>query len=323
MQRSPRAETLKNMQKISPCLWFDRNCEEAVHFYMSVFPNATIDTLKRYPDDIQVGPMKDMAGKVLTAIFDLDGFRFQALDGGPMFKLNPSVSFFVNFDPSRLPNAEADLDAMWTKLIDGGFALMPLQAYPFSKRFGWVQDRYGVTWQLMLTNPAGDPRPFIVPSQLFVGAMNGKAEEALRFYVSVFGDAAMGTVVRYPAGAGPNTEGSAMYAEARLFDRWFVAMDSGAPHQFAFNEAISYSVECNDQAEIDRYWNALTADGGKESMCGWLKDRYGMSWQIVPKALGALMKDPDKARSGRAMQAMLKMRKLDIAALERAADGQS
>lgn len=304
------------MQKISPCLWFDRNCEEAVNFYVSAFPNAKLTSLKRYPDDVQVGPMKDMAGKVLTAIFELEGFHFQALDGGPMFRMNPSVSFFINFDPSRLADARGDLDTMWAKLSDGGSVLMPLGEYPFSKRFGWVCDRFGVSWQLILTNPAGEPRPTIVPSQLFTGPVCGRAEEALNLYVSVFGDAAIGQVVRYPAGMPPNPEGSAMFADARLFDRWFVAMDSGLPHAFGFNEAISYSVECADQAEIDRYWAALTADGGQESMCGWLKDKFGFSWQVVPARLGALLNDSDKARADRVLKAMLTMRKFDIAALE-------
>ena len=308
------------MQKIAPCLWFDRNCEEAVNFYCATFPNSKITTLKRYPSDMQVGPMKDMAHQVLTAIFELNGFQFQALDGGPMFTINPSVSFFVNFDPSRMPNAAADLDAMWAKLADGGTALMPLQEYPFSKRYGWLQDRFGLSWQLMLTNPEGEPRPEVIPSQLFTGAVCGKAEEALRFYVSVFGDGKLGTVARYPKGMEPNKEGTAMFAEARLFDQWFAAMDSAADHKFGFNEAVSYSVECEDQAEVDRYWSALTADGGAESMCGWLKDKFGLSWQIVPKRLGTLLSDPDKGRADRALKAMLEMRKLDIDALERAAN---
>lgn len=308
------------MQKIAPCLWFDRNCEEAVRFYLTVFPNSRITTLKRYPTDVQIGPMGDMAGQVLTAIFELDGFRFLALDGGPLFKISPAVSFFVNFDPSRMPAAAEALDSMWTKLSEGGTALMPLQEYPFSKRYGWIQDRFGVSWQLILTNPDGEPRPVIVPSQLFTGAVCGRAEEALTFYASVFKNGKLGTVARYPKGMEPNKEGSAMFAEARLFDQWFAAMDSAHGHGFGFSEAVSYSVECEDQAEVDGYWAALTADGGSESMCGWLKDKFGFSWQIVPKRLGELLTDPDKARAGRAMQAMLKMKKLDIRALEAAAE---
>lgn len=169
-------------QKIQLCLWFDKECEEAINLYVDLFNNrpgsnkkeSKILSIKRYPEDQQVGPMKDMQGKVLTAFFELDGQIFQALDGGPLFK---------------------------------------------------------------------------------------------------------------------------------------------------FNEALSLSVECEDQEEVDYFWNKLTADGGEESQCGWLKDKYGLSWQIVPKRLGELMEDPDQEKAGRALQAMLQMKKLDIKKLEEAFEG--
>ncbi len=313
------------MQKITPCLWFDKNCEEAVTFYTSVFPNSKIDSIKRYPSDMQVGPMPDMAGKVLTAIFTLDGLTFQALDGGPIFKPNPSVSFFVNFDPSKNPNAQADLDALWGKLSPGGKILMPLQEYPFSKHYGWVEDRFGVSWQLILTNPEGEPRPTIIPSLLFVGSVHGKAEEALTHYVSVFNDAGheskLGTIARYPAGMEPHTEGTLMFGEAMLAGEWLTAMDGGNEHAFAFNEGISLAIETRDQAETDYFWNALINDGGQPSQCGWLKDKFGFSWQIVPKRLGELLSDPDQIKSNKALQAMLEMQKIDIATLEKAFNG--
>ena len=310
------------MQKITPCLWFDKNCEEAVNFYTSLFPNSKIDSIKRYPSDMQVGPVPDMAGKVLTAIFTLDGLTFQALDGGPMFKVNPSVSFFVNFDPSQGSNATARLDEMWGKLSEGGKVLMPLQEYPFSKRYGWIEDRFGVSWQLILTNPEGEPRPNIIPSLLFTKAIAGKAEEALNFYVSIFkSDSKMGTVAKYPAGMEPEKEGTAMFAEAQLAGQWFAAMDSANSHDFAYSEAVSFSIETNNQAETDYFWNVLTANGGADSQCGWVKDKYGFSWQIVPTRLGELLSDPDHKKSNRALQAMLQMQKIDIAALEKAYAG--
>lgn len=269
------------MSTISPCLWFDRDCEDAVTFYLSVFPDSKLLSLTRYPAELQAGPAQEFAGKVQRAVFDLAGYRFYAFDGGPLVRINPSLSFFVNFDPSRNANAAADLDALWAKLIDGGFALMPLQAYPFSKRFGWVQDRFGVSWQLILTNPAGAPRPDIIPSQLFTGAVCGRAEEALRFYVSVFGDGELGNIARYGKGMEPNAEGTAMFAEARLFDHWFTAMDSAAGHGFAFTEATSFIVQCDGQADMERYRRALTADGGRERNHGWLTDKFGFSWQMA------------------------------------------
>ncbi|MFZ2555859.1 MAG: VOC family protein [Minisyncoccia bacterium] len=310
------------MQKITPCFWFDMNCEEAINFYTSLFPNSKIDSIKRYPNDMQVGPMKDMDGKILTAIFTLDGLTFQALDGGPVFTKNPSVSFFVNFDPSRNPNAAHDLDAMWAKLSEGGKILMPLQEYPFSKHYGWIEDRFGVSWQLILTNPEGEPRPNIIPSLLFTKDVSGKAEEALNFYTSIFkDDSKMGTVAKYPAGAAPGMEGAVMYAEAKLAGQWFTAMDGGDAHAFSFNEGVSFSIETADQAETDYFWQMLTENGGADSQCGWVKDKYGFSWQIVPKRLGELLSDPDTQKSNRALQAMLEMQKIDIAALEKAFNG--
>ncbi len=307
------------MQKITPCLWFDSNCEEAVNFYTGIFPNSKINSIKRYPSDMQVGPTANMAGKILTAVFELDGYAFQALDGGPYFKLNPSISFMVNFDPSRDPQARQNLDALWAKLEEGGTALMPLQEYPFSKRYGWIQDRFGVSWQLILTDPAGEPRPSIIPSLLFVGDVCGKAEEALNYYASVFPNSKIGTVAHYPAGMEPDKEGSAMFAEAALSGEWLVAMDSAHGHEFSFNEAVSFSVECADQAEVDYYWEKLSA-GGAESVCGWLKDRYNVSWQIVPRQVRQFMNDSDTKKSNRVMAALLQMQKLDIAKLQAAYD---
>lgn len=311
------------MQKITPCLWFDNNCEEAINFYTSLFPNSKIDSIKRYPEGMG-GPMEGMGGKILTAVFTLDDLTFQALDGGPTFKMNPSVSFFVNFDPSQNSNAATDLDTMWTKLSEGGKALMPLQEYPFSKRYGWIEDRFGVSWQLILTDPEGDERPRLIPSLLFTKDVAGKAEEALNFYVSVFGgDSKVGLVAKYPAGMPYDTESSAMFAEAKLAGQWLTAMDSADPgHKFAFSEAISLAIETADQAETDLLWQKLTADGGQDSQCGWVKDKYGFSWQIVPKRLMELLSDPDQEKSNRALQAMMGMQKIDIAGLEKAFNGQ-
>lgn len=161
-------------QKIVPCLWFDKNAEEAMNFYLSVFKNSKIVSIKRYPDDIQVGPMRDMAGKVLTGIFELEGQRFMCLDGGPIFK---------------------------------------------------------------------------------------------------------------------------------------------------FNEAVSLYVECESQAEVDELWGKMSAVPESEQ-CGWLKDKFGVSWQIIPKRMGELMSDPDSEKANRVIQSMLRMKKIDLAALEAAAKGE-
>jgi predicted 3-demethylubiquinone-9 3-methyltransferase (glyoxalase superfamily) len=268
-----------------------------------------------------VGPEKDMAGKILTAVFELDGIAFQALDGGPIFQKNPSVSFMVNFDPSRDEKAAERLEEMWKKLAEGGKVLMPLDAYPFSKKYGWIEDRFGVSWQLILTDPNGEPRPSIIPSLLFVKDVCGKAKEALNFYVGIFKNSKMGMVAPYPAGMEPDKEGTTMFGEACLDGEWIIAMDSAQMHNFSFNEAISLSVECADQAEVDYFWEKLREDGGMESECGWLKDKYGFSWQIIPKQLEAMFTDPDEKKSNRALKAMLNMQKINIAEVQRAYEG--
>ena len=147
---------------------------------------------------------------------------------------------------------------------------------------------------------------------------NGQAEEAATFYVSLFADSAVGTVSRYGQGA-PFAAGTALMVEFRLSGQRFQALNGGP--NFNFSEAVSLSIDAADDGEVDRLWAALTADGGEESRCGWLKDRFGVSWQVMPRGLGALLSDPDPARAARAMQAMMDMKKLDLAAMRAAADG--
>lgn len=145
-----------------------------------------------------------------------------------------------------------------------------------------------------------------------------EAEQAALFYTSIFENSRITQVSRYGA-SGPGPEGSVMLVYFELDGTTFSAINGGP--QFPHSEAISFEIPCADQDEVDRYWSALTADGGEESMCGWLKDRYGVSWQVVPRALGELMSTPDEARRERVTTAMLQMRKLDVATLERAAAG--
>ncbi len=185
-------------------------------------------------------------GSVMTVEFELEGFKFIALNGGPLFKFTPAVSFFLNFDPSRDQKAREHIDAMWEKLAAGGTALMPLDKYPFSERYGWIQDKYGVSWQLILSNPEGEQRPFIVPSLLFVGDVAGRAEEAIDFYTSVYRNSKRGATARYGKDQSPDKEGTLMFADFMIENQWFAAMDSAYDHKFTFNEAISLMVECKE-----------------------------------------------------------------------------
>jgi predicted 3-demethylubiquinone-9 3-methyltransferase (glyoxalase superfamily) len=299
-------------QKIVPHLWFDTQAEEAARFYCSLFPDSRITNVSTLRDT--------PSGDTDIVSFELSGYQFQAISAGPLFEFNPSISFMVNFDPSQDEQARQRIDEVWAKLIEGGEALMPLDKYPFSERYGWVQDRYGLTWQLILTDPEGDVRPFIIPSLLFVGDVHGKAEEASEFYLSVFRDSARGTMARYPAGMEPEQEGTVMFTDINLEGQWFALMDSAQEHGFAFNEAVSLMVYCADQQEIDYYWKKLSAVPAAEQ-CGWLKDRFGVSWQIVPADLDRMMQDGDRAAIDRVTQAFLQMKKFDLAALRRAYEG--
>jgi predicted 3-demethylubiquinone-9 3-methyltransferase (glyoxalase superfamily) len=196
---------------------------------------------------------------------------------------------------------------------------MPLDSYPFSDRYGWTEDRFGVSWQVIHTPDGPDQR--IVPSLMFVGERCGQAEAAIEFYTGVFDEAAVGDIARYGDDQPPNEAGTVMYADFTLRGQRFAAMDSALDHGFDFTGAVSFIVDCADQAAVDYHWDALTADGGEEGRCAWLTDKYGVSWQIVPAALPELLRDRDAERAGRVMEAMLGMRKIDVDALERAYAG--
>ena len=296
------------VQKITPNLWFDGNAKEAVDFYVSLFPDSGPIATDYYPTSKKEGLADfqlDMAGKELSIEFGIDGYQFVAINAGPEFSFTPAISFMLNFDPSRDENARARLDELWQALSDGGSVLMPLDEYPFSKRYGWVRDRYGLTWQLILSDPEGEPRPFIIPSLLFSQDVVNRAEEAMLFYTSLFDDARIGTIARYEQQTGPASEGSVMFGDFTLAGQWFSAMDTGVNQPFTFNEAVSLSVACKDQDEIDYFWQKLSAVPEAEQ-CGWCKDRFGVSWQIVPEDMAELMKQPG------AYSKMMAMRKIVI-----------
>jgi predicted 3-demethylubiquinone-9 3-methyltransferase (glyoxalase superfamily) len=300
------------MQKITPHLWFDKEAREAAEFYTSLFPDSRVTNITTLHDT--------PSGDSDIVSFELAGQSFMAISAGPLFKLNPSVSFFVNFDPSRDPDARNNLDRMWARLSEGGTALMPLDKYPFSERFGWVQDKYGLSWQLILTNPEGEERPFIVPSLMFVGEVAGRAEEAINHYLSIFKNSKLGAIAHYGAGQEPDKEGTVMFADFMLEGQWFAAMDSAHEHNFAFNEAISFLVDCDSQEEIDYYWERLSTVPEAER-CGWLKDKFGVSWQISSAALHVMLTNGTREQVDRVTQAFLPMKKLDVAELEKAYEG--
>lgn len=300
------------MQKIIPHLWFDKEAKEAAEFYVSAFGNNSkvdkVSVLHNTP-----------SGDCDVVNFNLSGFKFMAISAGPYFKPNPSISFLLNFDPSKDTNAKANLDALWAKLSQGGEPLMPLQEYPFSKHYGWIKDKYGFTWQLILTNPEGEERPFITPSLIFVGNNTGKAEEASDYYISHFKNAKRGNLARYPAGMDPDKEGTVMFTDYTLENQWFASMDSAREHNYTFNEAISLLITCKNQEEIDYYWKLSAVPESEQ--CGWLKDKYGVSWQVSPEALDEMMEKGSQEQIDRVTQAFLQMKKFDLAQLQKAYEG--
>ena len=159
-----------------------------------------------------------------------------------------------------------------------------------------------------------------MPKQIPCLWFDGQAEEAAQLYTSVFPNSSIDQVTRYgPDMPPPMKEGDVLTVDFTLDGQQYTALNGGP--QFRFSEAVSFQIVCADQEESDRYWDRLTADGGEESMCGWLKDRFGLSWQVIPAGFTDVLADPDPQRSQRAMQAMLGMRKLDLAAMRAAADG--
>jgi len=306
------------MQKIIPHLWFDKEAAEAAAFYTSVFPKSRVTHTTR----LRGTP----SGDCDVVSFELWRQEFMAISAGPLFRFNPSVSFIVNYDPGLFgDSAEAahtareKLDMAWEKLSEGGKVLMPLGGYPFSKHYGWVQDKYGVSWQLMLTDPEGEPRPPVIPTLLFTGSNCGRAEEAIRFYLSVFRKSQPGAMHYYPAGMEPDREGTVMFADFKLEDTWLAAMDSAREHGYGFNEAISFLVSCSDQQEIDYYWQQLSAVPEAEQ-CGWLKDKYGLSWQITSAEMQTLMREGTQEQIDRVVQAFLPMKKIDIGQIKAVAN---
>lgn len=298
-------------QRITNCLWFDDHAEEAAKFYTSVFPNSKVGDITRYgKEGYEIH--KRPEGSVMTVEFILNGMEFMGLNGGPIFKFNPSISFFVVCETVK------ETDEIWSKLSAGGFILMSLGKYDWSERYGWVQDRYGLSWQISL-GKLQDVGQFITPSLLFANKQHGRAEEAINFYTSIFKNSGVTGILKY--GKGENEpEGTVKHAQFTLEGQVFMIMDSALPHQFQFNEAISLDVHCETQEEIDYYWNKLT-EGGTEGPCGWLKDKFGVSWQVEPVQLAQMLKDADKTKTERVTKAFMKMKKFDIKELEKAFNG--
>jgi predicted 3-demethylubiquinone-9 3-methyltransferase (glyoxalase superfamily) len=296
--------------EVVPCLWLDDQAEAAAAFFARTFAGGRVVATSHYPAT-RDGPTGRPRGSVLTVELELPGRRFTLLNGGPRFKPSPTVSFFVNVD------TPAEADRHFGALAEGGQVLMPLDAYPWSERYAWVQDRFGVSWQVMAGRRAAGS-PSFVPCLMFAGPQHGRAEAALRAYAAIFPEGRVESLERYAAGEGP--EGTVKHGRALLDGQPLVAMDSHVAHGMTFDEGVSLQVMCDDQATVDRYWAALS-EGGSTGPCGWLEDRFGLSWQVVPVAIDRWLTGPDPEARDRVLLALEKMGKLDVAALERAYRG--
>ncbi|WP_415327712.1 VOC family protein [Chryseobacterium sp. MMS23-Vi53] len=279
---------------IFPCLWYDGDAKESAEFYCEVFAG------------------KITADTPVVMNIDLFGQKLMLLNGGPQFKKNASVSFMV------ICETEDEVQRYWDQLSEGGMALMPLDSYSWSKKYGWIKDKYNVSWQIFLGEKQSDQK--IIPTLMFIHENNGKAKEAMELYTNTFPNSKIGNILKYGDGSEghPITEPpeNIQHAHFELDGYDFFCMDNSYDHQFDFNEGISMVIMTDNQEQTDKYWNALTSDGGRESMCGWLKDKFGFSWQIVPKRLIQLMSDPDQEKAGKVVQAMMRMQKIIIQDLE-------
>lgn len=289
------------MKQFATCLWFDTQAEEALKFYASIFPGSEISTIARYGESgAKMSGQK--AGSVMTVMGRIADLDIMGLNGGPIFKFSPSLSLSVNCKD------DTEITALWKKISPGGTVRMELQKYPWSEKYGWTTDKFGVDWQLNI-NPRNEK---IVPSLLFVDELFGRGDEALQFYTSVFPNSKVDMI------AHDEKTKSVMYAAFNLNGQAFSLMEGQGKHGHKFTHGTSIIVYCETQKEIDAYYEKLSA-GGSTEPCGWLQDKFGVSWQIVPRIMQDLMADPKKAE--KVMNAMMTndMKKLDLAKLAAAA----
>lgn len=289
------------MQKITPHLWFNTEAKEAAELYTSLFSNSSITSVRA----ITGTP----SGDCDMVAFTLSGKDFMAISAGPYFSFNPSISLFVTCD------SEEEIKATWDKLADGGKVLMEYNTYPWAQKYGWLQDKYGLSWQLSLSEHH-KLLSKITPMCMFTNAFAGKAKDAILNYTNIFPNSHVEVIAEYAAGEG-DKEGDIKHTRFTLCGEYFMAMDSSAPHAFTFNEAISFIIHCDTQEEIDTYWERLSHVPEAEQ-CGWLKDKYGMSWQVVPREMDEMMAHGTKEQIENVTKAFLSMKKFDIKKLHKA-----
>ncbi len=297
------------MQKITPFLWFEENMKEITDFYTSAFPGSKIK------DEGQLE--NTPSGTVQTRTIEIFGTNLNLMTAGPYLPFNPTVSFIV------VCESPEEADSLWTTLSSSGKILMEMSSYPFAEKYGWVQDKYNVSWQIMFSGKM-KPLQRIIPTLMFAGDVCGRAEEALTFYTDLFHNSKIEYISKYGEDGDDekiDTKGVIKHAGFVIENFSMALMDSGKQSPLTFNQAISFVVNCENQEEVDYYWDKLTEDGGKEVQCGWLNDKFGVPWQIVPTAMERMMAQGSKEQIARVTEAFMKMKKFDIKTLEEAYKG--
>ncbi|QWW20023.1 VOC family protein [Schaalia sp. 19OD2882] len=315
----PQSDTTKI--QVMPSFCIGDRIADALETYRALFTDSRVEGILQ----------PDPAGAIVAADLTIHGSTLNLLDGGGSLRPTGALSLLTNFDPGVLPGADEYLRSVWQGLSDGGEVLMPLQAYPHSPLYGWVKDRFGVHWQLMLTDPAGEPRPFLTPSLMFDRLETATALRARADHAQVFAGVApemtgLGHAAPYPGqgsragvagvggerevgavGAEPGPDVRVMFSEALLGGTHVAYMDTGVELDMPLNMGSSMLVKAVGQEQVDHVWT-MSADPDTE-VCGWMQDGFGLSWQVAPNNIHELLQAPG------AMARMQQMKKIDIAAL--------
>ncbi len=281
---------------IVPCVWCHGNAREMAEFYLGVFKNSRV--------------LEENFG---TVLLEIEGKQLRLLNGGNEYQPNPSISLMLRFD-------EVDgVDEICQQLAEGGKLVLAPGQYSWSERYCWLNDKYGVSWQILVKKYEGI-YPGITHVLMFMGENFGKAYEAIQFYLSVFKDSSLELLTFYGEGQGESEE-VVEHGELMIGDSHFIFMDTSVDQEYNFSPGLSLMVNCKTQADIDYYWQALSAGGGSEGQCGWLEDKFHLSWQVTPEKMASYFANP--ATSPAVAGALMPMRKIDMAALEAAARGES
>lgn len=276
------------MGKFSSCLWVNGRIEEMMAVYETVFSRVERKVTNFYQTD-EHGTI----GDILTVSIDIDNQEFLLLNGGPEFNMTPAVSYVV--EAESVEKAQA----IWDRLAPRGQILMEIEDQSMGKLFGWLNDEFGVSWQITV----GEGPETITPCLMFIHQYFGKAAEAIDAWGEYYGGLEREVLINNP-------DGTIQFAKFTLHGQPFIVMDNDYDHQFEVTIGNSFCVYCDNQAEINRVWEAVTADG-EESQCGWMVDKFGVAWQTTTRDMDTLLRS-NNPKAAEITEALYKMKKIDI-----------